>query len=45
MLTEAEQARQFDRAIAMAGGKVQEQGPVSELGRPGGLLDQTAAAD
>jgi putative ABC transport system ATP-binding protein len=45
VLTEAEQARQFDRAIAMAGGKVREQGPVSELVRPGGLLDQTAAAE
>ncbi len=43
VLGAAEQARRFDRAVVMEGGKVVEQGPVGELDQPGSLLRRLAA--
>lgn len=45
VLNQADQARLFDHAIVMESGKVVEQGPVSDLNKPGGWLEKATAAE
>ncbi len=45
VLNRADQARFFDRALIMEGGRIRENGRVSELDQPGGVLERMAAAE
>ncbi|MBC8158567.1 MAG: ABC transporter ATP-binding protein, partial [Alphaproteobacteria bacterium] len=45
VLNQTDQARLFDHAVVMESGKVLEQGPVADLGKPGGWLESATAAE
>jgi hypothetical protein len=44
-LNRADQARYFERALIMEGGRIRESGRISDLDQPGGVLEQMAAAE